>query len=466
MSLFKVSAVGWANQLLNMVTLSVHSRTRGEQKRVGRLLGGDPRQRLSPQIKGSSPEADGLMRILHIIGSVDPASGGPIEGVLRQHEALINRGSREIVSLDSPAALFLQHSPIPVHAMGPPIYKDPGSSRLRRFGYTPRLVPWLKAHVRDYDIVVVNGLWNYGSVGASLVLPGSGVPYFVYTHGMMDPWFRKTYPWKHLQKQASWLAFEGRLMQGASAVLFTTEEEKKLADGQFWGYHYNPVVAGYGTAAPPAATPSQIAAFREQMPSLGQRPYLLFLSRIHRKKGCDLLVEAFARCAADFPDVDLVIAGPDRDGLVPKYRARAEALGIAGRIHWPGMVTGDSKWGGLRGALAFILPSHQENFGIAVAEALACGVPVMTTDKVNIWREVEAGGAGLIATDTVDGIEGLLRRMLALSPEARALMGDAGVATYKEYFDVNTTAMALYNYALDLLSPERRQEMAGQRETN
>jgi glycosyltransferase involved in cell wall biosynthesis len=383
------------------------------------------------------------LKLLHIIASVDPASGGPIEGILRQNEAMMGAGRREVVSLDSPGALFLSDYPIPVHALGPQRCRSVGRNRISRFRYTSRLVPWLRENVRNYDAVVVNGLWNYASVGASRVLPTAGVPYFVFTHGMMDPWFRQTYPFKHLQKQAFWLAFEGRLMRHASAVLFTTEEEQRLAEGQFWGHPYTGRVVGYGTTTPPPPAPAQHAAFRATVPALGGRPYLLFMSRIHPKKGCDLLIEAFARCAAEAGDLDIVMAGPDRDGLKPKLEAQARALGLAERIHWPGMVADDAKWGALRGAVAFVLPSHQENFGIVVAEALACGAPVLITDKVNIWREVEAGGAGLIATDDAAGIESLIRRFLALSSDARAQMGAAGVATFKAHFDVNTTARTL-----------------------
>jgi len=393
----------------------------------------------------------GLMpvNILHIIASVDPTCGGPIEGILRQNEALNGVGRRELVCLDSQDAPFLANYPFPVHAVGPKAYRPLGRDRLSRFGYTPRLVPWLRANVRNYDAVIVNGLWNYASVGAARVLPTAGVPYFVFTHGMIDPWFRKTYPFKHLQKQAFWLAFEGRLLRHANAVLFTTEEEQRLAEGQFWGHPFKGRVVGYGTTPAPPATAAQNTAFRATVPALGVRPYLLFMSRIHEKKGCDLLVEAFARCAAEAGDLDIVMAGPDRDDLRPKLEVQARALGIAERIHWPGMLAGEAKWGALRGAEAFILPSHQENFGIVVAEALACGTPVLTTDKVNIWREVEAGGAGLITADDADGIESLIRRFLALSPKARAQMGAAGLATFLAHFDVGTAARTLMDVICD-----------------
>jgi glycosyltransferase involved in cell wall biosynthesis len=164
---------------------------------------------------------------------------------------------------------------------------------------------------------------------------------------------------------------------------------------------------------------------------------LLFLGRIHEKKGCDLLASAFARAAAQDNGLVLAFAGPDPDHL----RARLEALlpdpAVAGRVHWLGMLMGDTKWGALRACEAFVLPSHQENFGIAVVEAMACGKPVLISDKVQIWREVDAAGAGLVEPDTLDGTERLLSRWQALPVEARETMGARGREAFLQQFRID-----------------------------
>lgn len=362
------------------------------------------------------------MRILHIIHSVDPAGGGPAEGLIRQCQAM--PGCRcEVVTLDPPDSPFLRDFPLPVHALG----IRPHRGRLSRFGYTPHLVPWLKAHAGEYDIAVVNGLWNYASAGSSRILPRLRLPYVVYPHGMMDPWFRRAYPAKHWLKQIFWTLFDGRLMGSALAALFTCEEEMILARGQFLGHPYAERVARYGCGTAPDETG----------PPALDRPYLLFLGRLHPKKGCDLLIRAYAEVA---PDLDLVMAGPDQVGWMAELKELAERLGVADRIHWPGLMTGPAKWGAIKGAEAFILPSHQDSFGVAVGEALGCGTPVMITDKVNIWREVKASGAGLVDDDSAAGVARMLRGYLALGPARRTEMRAAARACFGEHFDMRTTA--------------------------
>ena len=162
----------------------------------------------------------------------------------------------------------------------------------------------------------------------------------------------------------------------------------------------------------------------------------MFLSRIHRKKGCDLLLEAFARLAAE-TDLDLVMAGPDEDGLQLALEAQAARLGIAGRVHWTGMLEGDVKWGALRAADAFVLPSHQENFGIAVVEALACGVPVIISDKVNIWPEIAQDKAGIVKEDSAEGTYQGMVEFLAMGPEERLRMIRNGVDCFRVRYEMS-----------------------------
>ncbi len=388
-----------------------------------------------------------IIRVLSIISSASPESGGPIQGLLSQQVQLKNRIQFNIVSLDAPDAEFIKTFPMPINAVGMPAGKSDRRNRFsRHYNYSPHMVPWLRQNIRNYDVVLVHGLWNYATFAAARVLPGSGQPYFVFTHGMMDPWFRDTYPLKHLAKQAFWMFNEGPLMAGARSVLFTAEEEKILARGVFAGHgRYAETVVGYGTNEPPAPSPAQAEAFGAACPEADERPYLLFLSRIHHKKGCDLLIDAFAEVAERRPELQLVIAGPDQVGWKAVLEAQAQKLGIGGRVHFPGGLFKDAKWGAIRGAEAFVLPSHQENFGIVVAEAMACSVPVLTTRRVNIWREVESSGGGMAVEDTQAGISEMLQRWIALSDEEKAAMRRAARAGYETHFRMEAASNKLFD---------------------
>lgn len=395
------------------------------------------------------------MRILETLASADPASGGPLEGLLRHAEVWRTQGHVcELATLDPPDAPFLKGAPLRIHALGRARQLVPTALRRfmppLRYGYTPGYVGWLRAHAAAYDAVIVNGLWNYSTMGARLALTGGATPYFVFSHGMMDPWFRQVSPLKHLAKQAFWRFIEGPLVKGARAVLFTTEEEKVTSREVFTPYHIREEVVGYGTSDVTGDGDAQRAAFRMQLPGLGERRYLLYLSRIHPKKGCDLLVKAFAEVAARMPDIDLVIAGPDQVGWRSELEAIAMAVGISDRIHWPGMLLGDVKWGAFRGCEAFILPSHQENFGVVVVEALACNKPVLISNRVNIWREVADAGAGLVEDDTLEGTMRLVERFAGLDAVSRNAMGAAGRMLFLDRYTIDGAAATL----LDVITRE------------
>ena len=355
-----------------------------------------------------------ISKILHVISSVDPKGGGPIEGVYQFSAVHQDMGvAVEICSLDMPDAACVSNSPIKVHALGPVN---------GYYGYTRHLVPWLKAHAYEYDAVIVNGLWQYVGFAVWRALSGTATPYYVFTHGMLGPWFKYTYPLKHLKKWLYWPWAEYRVLRDAQGVLFTCDAERLLTRESFWLYKVNEEVSGFGISLPDANGHELAGKFLAQYPQLQGKRIALYLSRIHVIKGCDLLVEAFAKVARLDENLHLVMAGPDQIGWVPKLQALAEALGIAHRITWPGMLQDEMKWGALYAAEVFCLPSHHENFGVVVAEALACGKPVLISNKVNIWREIESDAAGFVDEDTVNGTVRNLQRWLALGADSYADM--------------------------------------------
>jgi glycosyltransferase involved in cell wall biosynthesis len=377
------------------------------------------------------------MKILRVIGSVDPNYGGPIEGLIRSSEVLSGLGhTTEVASLDDAGSPFLKKFPLALHAFG---------GHLKYYGYAPGMVKWLRANASRFDMVIQHGLWNYTAFATWSALRNSKTPYFVFTHGMLDPWFRETYPFKHLVKQVFWWFSEGRLLRDARAVLFTSEEERLLARREFWPWLARESVVGYGTADVAGDKDAHIAAFRASLPALGERSFLLFLSRIDPKKGCDILIRAFVGIASLYPDLDLVMAGPDQYGWQRDLEDMVRSAGIADRVHWTGMIKGDAKWGAYRAAEAFVLPSHSENFGIVVAEALACGLPVLITKKVNIWREVETDGGGLVSRDDVEDFGRILHEFLAMPDDERRQLRARSRAVFMSHFEINSETKKLMN---------------------
>ena len=354
------------------------------------------------------------MRILHVIDSMDPARGGPVESILQSSTVIGELGHiSEIVSLDSVDAPWNSRVPITHYPQG---------RLMRRYGYSPQFTRWLLKHSPNFDAVIIHGLWTYATLGAWQGLRHGSTPYVVFPHGMLDPWFGRAQPVKNIAKQVYWTLALGRVLSDAQAVLFTTVEEERLARTAFYGHRYRSQVVAYGTADIAGDKQAQIDSFYAAYPAAKNRSFLLFLGRIHPKKGCDLLIDAFARYTKAYPHIDLVIAGPDQIGWCDTLKSHAAERGISERIHWPGMLSGALKWGAFHAADAFILPSHQENFGIAVAEAMACSKPVLISDKVNIWPDIDRAGAGLVAPDDLAGTHDLLHPLLR--PNSRNKSGD------------------------------------------
>ena len=401
------------------------------------------------------------MKVLHIIGTVDLRTGGPIEGVISSSEVWRRHGfERHILSLDAPEAPCVANSPVQTFGAGwsGAFYRflQRRFSWLR-YGYSPHLTTWLAKNASSYDAVVINMLWNYTSIGAWRGLRKLDVPYFVFPHGSLDPWFNFAYPVKTIFKRFYWKCLEHKVLRDATGVLFTCEEERILAQKSFSPYVAREFVVGYGTRDVEGNPEEQIAAFFKQVPQAENQKIILYLSRIHEKKGVDILIEAFASLAADCPEWNLIVAGPDQSGLVATLKQRCDKLGIGDRIYWPGMLVGDAKWGAFRAAEFFVLPSHQENFGIAVAEAMALARPVLITNKVNIWREIEADGAGVVVNDDVEGVARGLRMMLEQSPDERKSMGRRARSCFLTRYDLEKNAMDL----LALMSREIGKDVAG-----
>ena len=393
----------------------------------------------SPQSKIPAPG----LRILNVASSINPAAGGIAESILRLSKAAMTLGHEvETVSVDPPDSPWKKNLEVPVHLKGPA--RGP-------LEYSHDFNQWLMANSGRFDVLISHGLWRYNSRAARLAARSAGRPYFVFPHGMLDPWFKRYYPVKHLYKTVYWWLTEYPVMRDARAVLFTCQEELLLARESFRPYNCVERVVPLGTSEPPENRVEQQQAFAAKFPELQGKRVILFLGRLHVKKGCDLLLRAFLNLLETKPretwrDLHLMMAGPSSHPeylkLLTQLAAQCEALS-PGSVSIPGMLSGDLKWGALRQAEVFALPSHQENFGIAVVEALACGTPVLISRPVNIWREIESSGAGLVDSDDDEGCSRLLERWLDLPAEGKSGMAVKAVKSFKQNFEITQTAVSL-----------------------
>jgi glycosyltransferase involved in cell wall biosynthesis len=386
------------------------------------------------------------MHILSIITKVNPSSGGPIQGIRNRYSSFKNTGIKnDIVTFEESEDVMGWNFPetLKIHSLGK--------------SYTPlafnnKLFPFLVKNAINYDVLIIHGIWQYHSICTIKAIvwlkknrPELKLPkVYCMPHGMLDPWFQKekTRKLKAIRNYVYWYLLEKKVINEVDGILFTCEEELLLARTTFSGYNpKSEINVGYGIEAPPENNLNFSEAFTYLCPGINGEQFLLFLSRIDFKKGVDLLIEAYNLLSKKYPDLPhLVIAGPTDSFFAKEMILMADGNP---KIHFTGMLRGPEKWGALFGCEAFILPSHQENFGIAVAEALACGKPVLISNKVNIYREIKEGGAGIINEDTLEGTISNLKHWIDLSSIEKQKMCEAAQQVYLKHFNVENAAKTL-----------------------
>lgn len=392
-------------------------------------------------------------RLLHVIAGMDPRAGGVCQAIRTTIPELASLGwHNEVVCVDSPSFDYKITDPFMLHKLGP--HFGPAA-------YSQKLLPWLRNNATRFDSIIIHGLWSYHSYAMTHLLHqlkksnAKDIPkVYVMPHGMLDPWFQRdaSRRYKAWRNWWYWKLIEKHVIAGADGLLFTCQKEMELAREPFAPYlPKKESLVGLGVAEPPAETPAMRDAFLKACPELHGRSYILFISRIHPKKGVDLLIEAYAKQAAvhrgptEMPV--LVIAGPkDSDyGLQMQKIARDHHLisGSGASICFPGMLQGDAKWGAFYGCEAFVLPSHQENFGIAVVEALACSKPVLISDQVNIYQEIVHAGAGMVCTDTTQGVNQMVHDWVLLAESKRCEMRDKARRCFVDLFKASNAAKRL-----------------------
>jgi glycosyltransferase involved in cell wall biosynthesis len=328
------------------------------------------------------------MKVLHVIASLRASHGGPSRSVASLAGALADRG----------VACSILH-------WDPSATEPEEVAMAMKKGVTIDRVPsW-----SNCDVVHLHGLWSFGLHRLEAQALARQIQVVISPRGMLEPWARRHHRWR---KEAAWRLYQKRDLERARVLHATSEQERdSFAELGF----SKTVVVPNG-----AEIPAQTARFESPR-------RIVFLSRIHPKKGLVLLVDAAARIALDLrrSQWSIVIAGPDEGGHAAEVRRAIAQRGVSDLFAFAGEVDGEPKRALLRSAHLFILPSYSENFGIVVAEALAAGVPVITTTGTP-WRQLEEHRCGWWVAPDAGAIAGALRSAIGLQPEELRAMGLRG----------------------------------------
>jgi glycosyltransferase involved in cell wall biosynthesis len=359
------------------------------------------------------------MRILHVIPSLDPATGGPPLVASRLADAQARLG-HELATLsytfpeaDERTRAFLagMSGQVRSHVL-PPLTKlerfTAGAARRYGRGLIPQM-----------DVVHLHGVWDPIVKAAGDVARQSRVPYVLAPHGMLDPW---SLGQSRLKKRLALALGYRRLLDGAAFLHMLNVDERALIGPL--GLSADAEIIPNGVALDEIEPLPARGAFRAKFPRVGDRPFVLFLSRLHYKKGLDYLAGAFHRVAQRRTEVDLVVAGPD-GGARADFEQRIAGSGLGQRVHIVGPLYGTDKIAAFVDAACFCLPSRQEGFSVAILEALACGTPVVASTECHFPEVAEAGAGHVVPLDE-PALAAALESVLALDPAARDAMGRAG----------------------------------------
>jgi glycosyltransferase involved in cell wall biosynthesis len=366
-----------------------------------------------------------LVNILHVLESLSPRYGGPVSVAKALACAQANTGHEVTVcttNLDYPSGILCAAGQGGICDNLVQVFYFPVQFR-------PLTVSWnfrafVKNHIREFDIVHVHGLYRFPPTYAAYQARKQKIPYVITPHGALDPYLYAKSSRNVLVKRLYERWFDLPNLHCAGAIHYTAEDERQRA-------------AFLGLRAPSFVIPNGIdwgryvqlparGAFRSGL-GLGDAPLVLFLGRLHPKKGLDLLVPAFETIRRRIAGAQLAIVGPENDRFGQQVRAWVAERGLTEAVHFIGHLDGADVIQAYVDADVFVLPSYTENFGMTVVEAMACALPVVISDQVNIHAEVAQSGAGLVTRcDATEVAEAVIE--LLADPERRTVLGSAGRA--------------------------------------
>lgn len=382
------------------------------------------------------------MSVLHVAACMSAEWGGPVPVV----EALAHEQSR--LGLDvqvlSTAVGTVQVDPHSRACFSLRLFPQDLLARLWT-AHSAQLAREIRRTVRDVDIVHVHEIWHHPHAVACSTARKYEKPYIVTPHGELDPWCLAQ---KRLRKDVFAVLAQRRYLQHAAAVHALTADEESA-------------IRAFGTTAPVEVIPNglEIAqflglpphhTFEKAHPELRGKTVILFLARLHPKKGLDILARAFRRVAESRPEAHLVVAGPDSNGYQATIEGVLNASGLQDRVTFTGMLLGDQKSEALSRADIFVLPSHSEGFSMSILEAMACRLPVLITHQCH-FPEVAISEAGIVVNPNEPEVVAALITLLG-NPQLRHEMGQRGFQLVESQYTWQHTTervVRMYERALD-----------------
>jgi glycosyltransferase involved in cell wall biosynthesis len=384
------------------------------------------------------------LRVLHVIPSVGPRRGGPSVALDTMARALAEAGVDVHVATTDDDAAGRVHVPLgrPVKRAGATYHYFRRQTRFYTVSWPLRR--WLANNVQQFDIVHVHALFSFASVVACRAARAAGIPYIVRPLGVLSPYGLRQ---RAVLKSWSLRLLERPLLDNAAAVHCTSEAEQ--SEVRQLNRHWRTVVVPLAVDTKHYAPARRREWLEQHLLRGSDRPIALFLSRIDPKKGLELLLAAVAQARSEVPDLVLVVAGTGDAVYVEQLQEKARVLGIADLVMWVGHLTGTEKLEALQSADVFVLPSYAENFGLAVVEALACGVPAVVSEHVAVARDIAAGEAGLVIKQTVPAIKDALVEVLRDSANRTRMAGAARALAVQEFSlaSMSDRLIALYRSA-------------------
>ena len=375
-----------------------------------------------------------ITKVLHVIPSVAAIHGGPSVMIEMMARGLLASGVDVHIATTNDDGAGLLNVPC-----GVPVVRDGLTSwyfprQLSFYKVSLPLQTWLSESVANYRLVHIHALFSHSSWAAARAARAAGIPYLVRPLGVLNRWgMENRRPWL---KKMSFRYLEKPMIEGAALMHYTSEQEREEA-------------SRLGVTAKSEIIPNPVPTtgatgvadrFLDKYPALRGKKVVLFLSRIDRKKGLDLLFPAFELVRAHHPDAVLVIAGAGDETLTAALRARSPD------VLWTGFLAGEDKADAFAAADIYILPSWSENFGVSVVEAMAAGCPVVVSDQVAIHTDIANAEAGLVAPCKVPAIAGALTQLLSDERSRKAMGSNAIGLTQTHYSPAAVTAKLLDVY--------------------